>query len=37
MELRVYQRDAVEAVYEYLRTRGDNPCVVLPTGSGKRP
>ncbi|MCK6486572.1 MAG: DEAD/DEAH box helicase family protein, partial [Phycisphaerae bacterium] len=32
MELRPYQREAVDAVYEFLRTRDDNPCVVLPTG-----
>jgi DNA repair protein RadD len=34
-ELRPYQIEAVEAVYEHLRTRDDNPCVVLPTGCGK--
>ncbi len=34
-ELRPYQKEAVEAVYEHLRTRDDNPCVVLPTGTGK--
>lgn len=34
-ELRPYQQQAVEAVYEHLRTRDDNPCVVLPTGTGK--
>lgn len=32
MQLRPYQHQAVEAVYEHLRTREDNPCVVLPTG-----
>ena len=35
MKLRPYQREAVEAVYEHLRTRDDNPCVVIPTGGGK--
>jgi len=35
--LRPYQRAAVEAVYEHLRTRDDNPCVVIPTGGGKTP
>ncbi|MDD5698381.1 MAG: DEAD/DEAH box helicase family protein [Victivallaceae bacterium] len=35
MKLRPYQKEAVEAVYEHLRTRDDNPCVVLPTGCGK--
>ena len=32
MELRPYQHEAVEAVYDYLRNHDDNPCVVLPTG-----
>jgi len=35
MELRPYQQAAVEAVYKHLRERDDNPCVVLPTASGK--
>jgi len=35
MELRPYQKEAVEAVYQHLRERNDNPCVVLPTGTGK--
>ena len=33
--LRPYQAAAVQSVYEHLRTRDDNPCVVLPTGTGK--
>ncbi len=37
MELRYYQTDAVAAVYAYLRHENGNPCVVLPTGSGKTP
>ncbi len=39
MELRPYQREAVAAVYEHLRSRppNDNPCVVIPTGGGKTP
>lgn len=37
MQLRPYQSRAVEAIYHHLRTRDDNPCVVLPTGSGKTP
>ncbi|MEI8194332.1 MAG: DEAD/DEAH box helicase family protein [Phycisphaerae bacterium] len=37
MQLRPYQLQAVEAVYQHLRQRDDNPCVVLPTGSGKTP
>ncbi len=35
MQLRPYQQAAVDAVYEHLRSRDDNPCVVLPTGAGK--
>ncbi len=31
-ELRPYQQEAVDAVYEHLRTKDTNPCVVLPTG-----
>ena len=37
MELRFYQKAAVEAVYDYLRARDDNPCVVIPTAGGKTP
>ncbi len=37
MELRPYQREAVDAVYRHLRERNDNPCVVLPTAAGKTP
>ncbi len=37
MELRPYQSEAVAAVYEHLRTRDDNPCVVIPTAGGKTP
>lgn len=35
MKLRGYQEAAVEAVYDYLRNRDDNPVAVLPTGAGK--
>jgi len=35
VQLRPYQQEAVEAIYRHLRTRDDNPCVVLPTGTGK--
>ncbi|MAG92514.1 MAG: DNA helicase [Planctomycetaceae bacterium] len=35
--LRDYQEAAKAAVYDHLRERDDNPCVVLPTGSGKSP
>jgi len=37
MELRPYQREAVDAAYEFLRTRDDNPCIVIPTAGGKTP
>ena len=37
MELRPYQKAAVEAVYTHLRTKDTNPCVVIPTGGGKTP
>ena len=35
MGLRYYQADAVEAVWKHLREKDTNPCVVMPTGSGK--
>ncbi len=35
LQLRKYQQEAVDAVYQHLRQRDDNPCVVLPTGTGK--
>jgi len=35
--LRPYQQEAVDAVYCHLRTREDQPCLVLPTASGKTP
>ncbi len=34
MLLRPYQEAARTAVYNHLRTRDDNPCVVIPTGGG---
>ncbi len=37
MILRPYQSEAVDAVYEFLRTCDDNPCVVIPTAGGKTP
>jgi DNA repair protein RadD len=37
MDLRPYQQEAVAAVYDYLRHRDDNPCVVIPTAGGKTP
>lgn len=35
MNLRPYQQAAVDAVYEHLRSKETNPCVVCPTGCGK--
>jgi DNA repair protein RadD len=35
--LRPYQQAAIDAVYEHLRTRDDNPCAVVPTAGGKTP
>ena len=35
IKLRDYQIDAVEAVYDWMRTHGGNPVCVAPTGSGK--
>lgn len=37
LTLRPYQQEAVAAVYQHLRERADNPCVVIPTGGGKTP
>ena len=35
-ELRDYQRDAVDGLYNYWASKaGDNPLIVAPTGSGK--
>lgn len=35
--LRPYQEAAKAAVYDHLRRRDDNPCVVIPTAGGKTP
>jgi DNA repair protein RadD len=35
VKLRDYQQAAVDAVYNHLRNRDDNPVAVLPTGAGK--
>jgi len=37
MILRSYQQAAISSVYDHLRTRDDNPCIVIPTGGGKTP
>ena len=35
--LRPYQEATKAAVYDHIRKRADNPCVVIPTGGGKTP
>jgi DNA repair protein RadD len=35
MQLRNYQRQAIDALYHWFRTRAGNPLLVLPTGTGK--
>lgn len=35
MKLREYQRDSIAATHDFLRTRDDNPCIVVPVGGGK--
>ncbi len=35
LQLRPYQVEAVSAVYDHLRSRDDNPCIVIPTAGGK--
>ena len=35
LELRDYQRDAKTALYDFLRTKKTNPCIVIPTAGGK--
>lgn len=37
MILRPYQQAAIDAVYDHLRNRDDNPCAVIPTAGGKTP
>jgi DNA repair protein RadD len=37
LELRPYQKEAIDAVYRHLREHEDNPCVVIPTAGGKTP
>ena len=37
MELRCYQRAAIDACYAFLREQTGNPCIVIPTGGGKTP
>lgn len=35
LNLRPYQSDSIVAVYNHLRTKNNNPCVVIPTAGGK--
>lgn len=35
IQLRPYQEEAVQAVFDYFTTKSGNPLIVLPTGSGK--
>ncbi len=35
MELRDYQQRSLDMLYDWMRNNQGNPCVVLPTGSGK--
>jgi len=35
MELRAYQREAVDAIYRYFEHHSGNPLIVMPTASGK--
>jgi DNA repair protein RadD len=35
MQLRPYQQEALKALHDYICSQQDNPCIVLPTGSGK--
>jgi len=37
LPLRPYQQESVNAVYDYLRNRDGNPCIVIPTAGGKTP
>ncbi|GIV04144.1 MAG: hypothetical protein KatS3mg082_2756 [Nitrospiraceae bacterium] len=37
LTLRPYQEEAKASVYQHLRVRDDNPCVVIPTAGGKTP
>ena len=34
-EIRPYQQQAIDAVHNFICTKEGNPCVSLPTGSGK--
>lgn len=35
MQLRSYQQEAVDSIWRYFETQYGNPCVCMPTGTGK--
>ncbi len=35
MKPRPYQQEALSALHEYMCSKTDNPCIVIPTGGGK--
>lgn len=35
LELRYYQREAIDSIYNYFATQKGNPIVAMPTGTGK--
>ena len=35
IKLRPYQSDSKVALYNHLRTKDNNPCIVIPTAGGK--
>jgi DNA repair protein RadD len=35
MQLRQYQRDAIDSIYDYFSGADGNPLIVMPTGTGK--
>ena len=35
LELRPYQREAIDSLYKYFNSANGNPLVVMPTGTGK--
>lgn len=37
MQPRPYQAEAIDALDQHIRTKDNNPCVVLPTAAGKSP
>jgi len=37
MDLRAYQREAVDSIYEWFENQSGDPILVLPTGAGKSP